>query len=58
MSVSVTGAKLWNELDSDLRHITNILLFKFFLKWGILPTYVYHMSNEYLGVEKRSMIVT
>ena len=28
MSVSVIGAKLWNELDSDLRHITNILLFK------------------------------
>ena len=28
MSVSVTGAKLWNELDSDLRHIKNILLLK------------------------------
>ena len=28
MSVSVIGAKLWNELDSDLRHIKNILLFK------------------------------
>ena len=28
MSLSVIGAKLWNELDSDLRHIKNILLFK------------------------------
>ena len=28
ISVSVTGAKLWNELDSDLRHINNMLLFK------------------------------
>ena len=40
MSVSVIGAKLWNELDSDSRHIKNILLLKKKLKWGIglLPT--------------------
>ena len=38
MSVSVNGAKLWNELDSDLRHIKKMLLFK--KKMGILPTYV------------------
>ena len=57
MSVSVIGAKLWNELDSDLRHIKNILLFKKKLKWGILPTYVSHVTWV-AGVEKRSMIVT
>ena len=28
MSVSVVGAKLWNELDSNLRNIKSILLFK------------------------------
>ena len=28
MSVSVVGAKLWNELDSNLRSIKTILLFK------------------------------
>ena len=28
MSVSVVGAKLWNELDSNLRNLTTILLFK------------------------------
>ena len=28
MSVSVVGAKLWNELDSNLRNIKHILLFK------------------------------
>ena len=44
MSVSVIDAKLWNELDSDLRHIKNILLFKKKLKWGILPTYVSHVT--------------
>ena len=45
MSVSVIGAKLWNELDSDLRHIENMLLFKK-IKMGH-TTYVcitYHMS--------------
>ena len=34
MSVSVIGAKLWNELDSDLRHLKNILLFKKKIKMG------------------------
>ena len=28
MSVSVDGAKLWNELDYNLRNIKTILLFK------------------------------
>ena len=28
MSVSVVGAKLWNELGSNLRNIKNILPFK------------------------------
>ena len=28
MSVSVVGAKLWNELDSNLRNTTTILLLK------------------------------
>ena len=41
MSVSVIGATLWNELDSDLRHIAHILL----LKWGMLPTYVSHITR-------------
>ena len=57
MSVSVIGAKLWNELDSDLRHIKKILLFKKILNGAYNPR-TYHMSHEYLGVEKRSMIVT
>ena len=55
MSVSVIGAKLWNELDSDLRQIQNILLFK---KNGAYYPRTYRISHEYLGVEKRSMIVT
>ena len=44
MSVSVVGTKLWNELDSNLRNIKNMLLFKNKLKWdvGLLPTYVSH----------------
>ena len=57
MSVSVFGAKLWNELDSDLRHIKNILLFKKNQNGAYYPRR-YHISHEYLGVEKRSMIVT
>ena len=48
MSVSVVGAKLWNELDSNLRNTKTILLFKT-IKWGVLPTYMI----EYLRVEKR-----
>ena len=42
MSVSVVGAKPWNELDSNLRNIKTILLFKKKFKWGVLPTYVSH----------------
>ena len=42
MSVSVVGAKLWNELDSNLRNTKTILLFKKKFKWGVLPTYVSH----------------
>ena len=42
MSVSVVGAKLWNELDSNLRNIKTILLFKKKFKWCVLPTYVSH----------------
>ena len=40
MSVSVVGAKLWNELDSNLRNTKTILLLKKKFKWGVLPTYV------------------
>ena len=43
MSVSVVGAKLWNELDSNLRNTKTILLFKKKIKWGVLPTYVLHV---------------
>ena len=43
MSVSVVGAKLWNELDSNLRNTKIILLFKKKIKWGVLPTYVLHV---------------
>ena len=42
MSVSVVGAKLWNELDSNLRNTKTILLFKKKFKWGVLPTYISH----------------
>ena len=38
----MVGAKLWNELDSNLRNIKTILLFKNKFKWGVLPTYVSH----------------
>ena len=34
-SVSVVGAKLWNELDSNLRNTKTILLFKKKIKWGV-----------------------
>ena len=45
MSVSAIGAKLWNELDSDLRHIKHILLFKK-IKMGHTTNVriTYHMS--------------
>ena len=43
MSVSVVGAKLWNELDSNLRNAKTILLFKKKIKLGVLPTYVLHV---------------
>ena len=56
MSVSVIGAKLWNELDSDLRHIKNMLLFKKNSNGAYYPR-TYHMSHEYFGVEKHSIIV-
>ena len=42
MSISVVGAKLRNELDSNLRNIKTILLFKKKFKWGELPTYLSH----------------
>ena len=47
MSVSAVGAKLWNELDSNLRNTKTILLFKKKIKMGC----TYHMI-EYLHVEK------
>ena len=46
MSVSVIGAKLWNELDSNLRNTKTILLFKKKFKWGVLPTYVSHDFSQ------------
>ena len=57
MPVSVVGAKLWNEFDSNLRNIKTI----FYLKknsYGMYYPRTYHMI-EYLGDEKRcSIIVT
>ena len=50
MSVSVVGAKLWNELDSNLRNTTTILLFKK-KSIGVYYPRTYHMI-EYLHVEK------
>ena len=55
MSVSVIGAKLWNELDYDFRHIKKFAILK--KNVAYFPR-MYHISHEYLGVEKRSMIVT
>ena len=51
MSVSVVGAKLWNELDSNLR---NTKLFCYLKKNsnGVYYPRTYHMI-EYLRVEKR-----
>ena len=51
MSVSVAGAKLWNELDSDLRNTKTILLFKKKSN-GVYYPRMYHMF-EYLRFEKR-----
>ena len=51
MSVSVVGAKLWNELDSNLRNTKTILLFKKKSN-GVYYPRTYHMI-EYLRVEKR-----
>ena len=48
MSVSVVGAKLWNELDSNLRNTKTILLFTN----GVYYPRMYHMF-EYLRFEKR-----
>ena len=57
MYVSVVGSKLWNELDSNLRNIKTILLFKKNSN-GVYYPRTHHMI-EYLGDEKRcSMIVT
>ena len=57
LSVSVVGAKLWNELDSNLRNIKTILQFKK-IQMGCRYPRTYH-EIEYLGDEKRcSMIVT
>ena len=52
MSVSVVGAKLWNEFDSNLRNTKTILLFK--KKNGVYYPRTYHMI-EYLRVEKRCL---
>ena len=53
MSVSVVGAKLWNELDSNLRNTKTILLFKKNSNGVYYPRRpTYHMI-EYLRVEKR-----
>ena len=54
MSVSVVGAKLWNELDSNLRNTKTILLFK---KNQMGCTYcprMYHMF-EYLRFLKKTL---
>ena len=53
MSVSLVGAKLWNELDSNLRNTKTILLFKK-NQMGCRTYYrhMYHMF-EYLRFEKR-----
>ena len=51
MSVSVVGAKLWNELDSNLRNTKTILLFKKKSN-GVYYPRMYHMF-EYLRFEKR-----
>ena len=50
MSVSAVGAKLWNELDSNLRKTKTILLFKKKSN-GVYYPPTYHMI-EYLHVEK------
>ena len=50
MSVSVVGAKLWNELDSNLRNTKTILLFKKKSNEVYYPR-TYHMF-EYLRFEK------
>ena len=55
MSVSVVGAKLWNELDSNLRNIKTILLFKKNSN-GVYYPRTYHMI-EYLGDEKRCSVI-
>ena len=51
MSVSVVGAKLWNELDSNLRNTKTILLFKKKSN-GVYYPRMYYMF-EYLRFEKR-----
>ena len=43
LSVSVGGAHLWNEVDSNLRNTKNILLFQHF-KRGVLSTYIIMIS--------------
>ena len=48
MSVSVVGAKLWNELDSNLRNTKTILLLK--KSNGVYYPRTYHMT-EYIRVE-------
>ena len=52
MSVSVVGAKLWNELDSNLRNTKTILQLKK-IQMGCRAYYprMYHMF-EYLRFEK------
>ena len=51
MSVSVVGAKLWNELDSNLRNTKTILLvFKKKKSNGVYYPRTYHMI-EYLRVD-------
>ena len=45
MSVSVVGAKLWNELDSNLRNTKTILLFKNKSNGVYFPR-MYHISPD------------
>ena len=51
MSVSVVGAKLWNELDSNLRN-TNLFCYLKKNSNGVYYPRMYDMI-EYLRVEKR-----
>ena len=45
LSVSVGGAHLWNEVDSNLRNTKNILLFKTFQKGCTINIYNYDITD-------------